>query len=412
MLNFKEYSFVLDIDGQKLDPTIIQNAWRLIRQNKAKLVSKFPMVIQLHRKVKVPNKDEIHLGIDDGACYVGIALVQKCLTKNKVLFKGTIEQRKDVHKLMEQRKGYRQYRRSHKWHRPARFNNRSSSKRKGRLPPTIKQKRQAIIRVVDRLQKWIKMTTIWLEDVRMDIRALVEGFKPYKWQYQKPNRLDENLRLATILRDGCCMECGKINTRFEVHHIMPRRLGGNNSLTNLITLCPQCHKNTFGQEVQFSTKYYFIIKGKPLNGIKYAQHVMQGKMWLRKELSKRSELVLTTGCDTANKRFDWNIQKTHSNDAICITGLKPEDTEVVEYTIKPMRRQSKAKTDNVLGIKHHDLVEYTYKNGETHRGYVTALYPELNALNFQSKLKHCNKVNARKCKLLWKFNKIYWLKCE
>ena len=38
-----------------------------------------------------------------------------------------------------------------------------------------------------------------------------------------------------------------------------------------------------------------------------------------------------------------------------------------------------------------------------------ALYPELNALNFQSPTKHCKKVNAKKCKLLWKYNKIYWL---
>lgn len=74
-----------------------------------------------------------------------------------------------------------------------------------------------------------------------------------------------------------------------------------------------------------------------------------------------------------------------------------------------MRRQSKAKTDNVLGIKHRDLVEYTYKNGETHRGYVTALYPSLNVISFQSKTKYCVKVNAKKCKLLWRFNKIYWL---
>ena len=37
-----------------------------------------------------------------------------------------------------------------------------------------------------------------------------------------------------------------------------------------------------------------------------------------------------------------------------------------------MRRKSKAKTDNVLGIKHRDLVSYTYKNGETYTGYVTA----------------------------------------
>ena len=74
-----------------------------------------------------------------------------------------------------------------------------------------------------------------------------------------------------------------------------------------------------------------------------------------------------------------------------------------------MRRKSKAKTDNVLGISHRDLVEYTFKNGETHRGYVTALYPALHALNFQSPAKHCKKTNAKKCRLLWKFNKIYWL---
>lgn len=74
-----------------------------------------------------------------------------------------------------------------------------------------------------------------------------------------------------------------------------------------------------------------------------------------------------------------------------------------------MRRQSKAKNDNVLGIKHRDLVSYTYKNGKLYIGYVTALYPKLNALNFQSPTKHCKKVNARKCRVLWKYNKIYWL---
>ena len=62
----------------------------------------------------------------------------------------------------------------------------------------------------------------------------------------------------------------------------------------------------------------------------------------------------------------------------------------------------------MLGIKHRDIVEYTYKNGEIHRGYVTALYPYLNALNFQSLTKHCKKVNAKKCRLIYKFNNVYW----
>ena len=123
MFKSKEFAFVLDADGKQLAPTIVQNAWRLIRQKKAKLISKFPMVIQLKKVVDNPNSDKIHLGIDDGAVHVGVALVQECQTKNKVLFKGVIEQRKDVHKLMQLRAGYRHYNRYHKWHRPKRFDN-------------------------------------------------------------------------------------------------------------------------------------------------------------------------------------------------------------------------------------------------------------------------------------------------
>ena len=249
-----------------------------------------------------------------------------------------------------------------------------------------------------------------MEDVSIDIRALTDGYKSYSWQYQKSNRLDENIRKAVILRDECkCMECGKSNCRLEVHHIRPRRLNGSNTLSNLITLCEKCHQKTEGSEELFMDKYFSLLKSSDNKNLNYAQHVMIGKKWLREQLSNLGLLYLTNGGDTANKRIDWNIEKSHSNDAICITDLQPDTCDVKEWTIKPMRRQSKAKTDNVLGIKHRDLVEYTFKNGETHKGYVTALYPKQNAINFQSPTKHCKKVNAKKCRLLWKFNKIYWL---
>ena len=406
------YAFVLDANGKQLAPTKEQKAWYLIRKKRATLVSKYPMVIQLNKEI--PNDeictDEIRCGIDDGGLHVGVALVQKCQTKNKVLFKGIIEQRNDVKHLMEVRRGYRRYHRYHKRYRQARFNNRSSSKRKGRIAPSILQKRQATLRVINQLNKWINITDYWLEDVSIDIRALTDGYKSYGWQYQKSNRLDENIRKAVILRDGCkCMECGKSNCKLEVHHIKPRRLNGSNTLSNLITLCETCHQKTEGKEEQYMEHYFDILKSSDNKNLNYAQHVMIGKTWLRERLSMLGLLYLTSGGDTANKRIDWNIAKSHSNDAICITDLQPDSCDVKEWIIKPMRRQSKAKTDSVLGIKHRDLVEYTFKNGETHKGYVTALYPELNALNFQSPTKHCKKVNARKCKLLWKYNKIYWL---
>ena len=410
------YTFVLDADGKQLAPTKEQKAWFLIRKKRATLVSKYPMVIRLKKKIpdKETCKDEIRCGIDDGSLHVGIALVQKCQTRNKVVFMGTIEHRNDVKRLMDAKRGYRHYHRYHKRYRPARFNNRNSSKREERIAPSILQKRQAIIRVINQLNKWINITNYWLEDVAIDIRALTDGYKSYRWQYQKSNRLDENIRKAVILRDGCkCMECGKSNCKLEVHHIKPRRLKGSNTLSNLITLCKKCHQKTEGIEELYMDRYFALLNSsdnKNLNYAQhYAQHVMIGKKWLREQLSNLGMLYLTNGGDTANKRIDWNIEKSHSNDAICITNLRPDTCEIKEWTIKPMRRQSKAKTNDIFGIKHRDLVEYTFMNGETHRGYVTALYPEQNALNFQSPTKHCKKVNARKCRLLWKYSKIYWL---
>lgn len=406
------YVFVQDANGISLAPTKENKAWVLIRKKRATLVNKYPMVIKLNKIVPTDTicKDEIRCGIDDGGLHVGIALVQKCKTKNKVLFKGTIEQRDDVKHLMNVRKGYRQNRRQQKRYRPKRFNNRNASKRKNRVAPSILQKRQATMRVIHHLNKWIHISSYWLEDVAIDIRALTDGYKPYRWQYQISNRLDENIRKAVILRDKCkCMECGKQNTKLEVHHIKPRRLKGSNTLDNLITLCQNCHQKTEGREELYMQHYFDILQSSDNKHLNYASHVMIGKKWLRKQLLEIGDLYLTNGGETANKRIDWNIDKTHSNDAICITDLIPDTCNIKEWTIKPMRRQNKAKTVNVLGIKHRDLVSYTFKNGETYTGYVTALYPELNALNFQSPTKHCKKVNAKKCKLLWRYNKIYWL---
>ena len=411
MENKIEYCFVVDKNNRPLAPTKVNKGWYLVRKGRAKIKSRYPMVIQLEKEVEPDEDDESHMvcGIDDGSIHVGFAIVQKCPTKNKVVFKGTMEQRRDVKHLIDIRRGYRRYHRCHKRYRHVRFNNRSSSKRSNRLAPSIRQKKDAVLRVLYRLNKWCDIREYFLEDVCMDIRAMTDSYRPYSWQYQKSNRLDENLRKAAILRDNYkCQECGKSNCMLEAHHIRARKYGGADTIGNLITLCKKCHDKTKGRERDFENRYFDVIKSQPKR-FDYAMHVMQGKTYLREKISELGMLHLTNGGDTANKRINWNIEKSHSNDAICITDSIPDTCDVKEWIIKPMRRKSKAKADNVLGIKHKDLVSYTYKNGETHTGYVTALYPEQLALNFQSKTKHCKKVNARKCRLLWRFNNIYWL---
>ena len=411
MENEIAYCFVVDKNNRPLAPTKVNKGWYLVRKGRAKIKSRYPMVIQLEKEVEPDKYDESRMivGIDDGSAHVGLAIVQKCPTKNKVVFKGTIEHRQDVKHLMDVRRGYRCYHRYHKRYRQARFDNRHSSKRSDKLAPSIKQKKDAILRVLYQLNRWIDIQEYCLEDVCIDIRAMTDEYKPNKWQYQKSNRLDENLRKAAIIRDDCkCQECGRSNCVLEVHHIRARKYGGADTIGNLITLCAGCHQKTEGREREFENKYFKIIDSKPKR-FDYAMHVMQGKNYLRRKISELGPLYLTNGGETANKRINWNIEKSHSNDAICITDCVPDTCDVKEWIIRPMRRKSKAKTDNVLGIKHRDLVSYTYRNGEIHTGYVTALYPEQFALNFQSKTKHCKKVNARKCRLLWRFNKIYWL---
>ena len=408
-----KYCFVLDCDGKPLSPTKENKGWYLIRQGKATLEKKYPMTIRLNRKIKDKDidKSEIHVGIDDGSKHVGLSMVQEGEKRNKVILKSTIELRQDVKKKMELRKIYRRYKRYHKRYRPQRFNNRKSSKTLGRIAPSIKQKKQSIIRVVKDVNKLIRINQIHLENVAIDIRAMTDGYSPYKWQYTKSNRLDENIRKATIIRDNnTCQMCKKTNTMMEVHHIIPKRLNGSNSINNLITLCKSCHKKVTGKEEQYIDTLQSIVGNKTNNFLNHASHVMIGKTYLQKELSSIAELRLTTGGDTANKRIDWDIEKTHSNDAIVVTDLIPDKgLNIEEYVIKPIRKKSKSIYSSVNGIKHRDIVTYTFKNGEKHTGYVTGLRPSRNAINFQSPTKSCKAVNANKVNVLWKFTNIYWL---
>lgn len=365
MLKQKEYAFVLDSKGRKMAPCNTNKAWILVRKKKATLLKKYPMVIQLKYEVETDRKIEFICGIDIGSVHTGIGVVQKCKTHSKPIFKGTIEHRKDVKQLLDTRRVYRRHRRSNKRYRRVRFNNRSTSIRMGRVAPSILQKKQSVLRVINRLNKYINITSYHLEDVKIDIRVLMEGRKLYKWQYQKSNRLDENLRKAVIIRDDYkCMECGKSDCILEVHHIIPRRLKGSNTLSNLITLCSSCHSKTENNEEKFISRYQDIINGKNIR-FDYAMHVMQGKIYLREELSKLGEVTLTTGGDTANKRIDWNINKSHSNDGIVITDLIVTSSEcnIKDWIIKPMRRKSKATIKEVNGFEHRDLIKYIgFKN--------------------------------------------------
>jgi hypothetical protein len=138
---------------------------------------------------------------------------------------------------------------------------------------------------------------------------------------------------------------------------------------------------------------------------------MQGKTYLREELSKVATLKLTTGGSTANKRIDWDIEKSHSNDAlvVCDLEISQANCEMKDWVIKPMRKKNKAKVESVNDFKHRDYVCYTKRNGEKYFGYITALYPEKKQCNLTTTDgKVLKRYGLKSLKLIWRFNKIYW----
>ena len=372
----RKYAFVTDNRGIILSPTRVEKAWYKVRHNKAKLLNVNPTVIQLNREQDNTDDSTFHVGTDPGDT-TGIAVIQRGRTQSKVIFKAEIHHRQDVKKKMEERRSYRRFHRQHKRYRKPRFNNRASSHRQGRVAPSIKAKKDEILRVINYLKKYIRIDFVHCEDVSFDVRALTDNYKPYNWQYQKSNRLDENIRKAVILRDNCkCKQCGVSNTRLEVHHIIPRRNNDSNLLGNLITLCSDCHQLVTGDEESYITYFQSLVGTTNLPNIKPAMHVMQGKTYLHQELSKIAPLTLTTGANTSNHRIDWNITKTHSNDACCITGIEIDNyaTLVYEYTIKPRRKRTQTiqNTSN-LSIRHGDLVTYKPRGRNLVTCYVIAI---------------------------------------
>lgn len=54
------------------------------------------------------------------------------------------------------------------------------------------------------------------------------------------------IRQTVINRDGCCQRCGT-EERLTVDHIVPRVLGGDDSLSNLQVLCSHCNSSKGGR---------------------------------------------------------------------------------------------------------------------------------------------------------------------
>jgi len=300
--------YVINNNGNPLMPCKPAKARKLLRDGKAKPVKRVPFTIQLTWDCE-ENLQPITIGIDKGSKITGFCAI----ANGEILMSGYINHRTEVKKNLETRAANRRQRRSRLWYRPPRFDNRASSKRSGRLLPSIKANADEIIRVVNKLP--LPITSVIIEDVLIDIARLNDPNLKGS-AYQKSNRLHENLRLATLLRDDFrCQQCGVKNTRLEAHHIKLTSEGGKDTINNLITLCEQCHSKVHSGKIHLRKPGVSGFKDK------IAQRTMQGKHYLYSSLNQKYGLDRVYGYQTAEFRKEIGLPKDHDSDALAIATL-------------------------------------------------------------------------------------------
>lgn len=325
--------FVRNRDGCPLMPCRPAKARKLLRAGNAKVIMRCPFTIQLNWQCE-GHIQEVILGIDKGSHVTGIA----CVGNKEVLLAAEIYHRRDVKEKMDTRRMHRRSRRAHKWYRQSRFKNRASSRRRGRLPPSIRTNAEEVIRVFKQIP--LPISRIIVEDVQVDI-ARLNNTTLHGSLFQDPKRLDENLRVACLMRDGyTCQYCGKKGCRLEAHHLMHREHSGKDTLSNLLTLCASCHHRVHQGMITLA------VAGVSGHLDQIAQRSMQGKSYLYTILGKHAMLSTVFGYQTSAWRKARGLPKTHVIDALCVATLhtgeqvpEPRENYSIRFRPRQTRRQ-------------------------------------------------------------------------
>lgn len=357
--------YVINKQGQALMPTErFGKVRRLLKNSLAHVVCRIPFTIQLDYDT-TDYTQPVSLGVDAGSKHIGISAT----TSEKEMYAADVELRNDIVDKLSTRREQRRTRRSRLRYRKARFNNRVSSKRKGWLAPSVENKIQTHLTVVEKINKFLPITNIVVEIASFDIQKINNPIISGS-EYQQGEQLDFfNVREYVLFRDNhICQHCkGKSKDKvLNVHHIESRKAGGD-SPNNLITLCETCHKAYHRGEFELNVKRGKSFRDSAFMGI------MRWSFYDRLK-NIYPNVSMTFGYITKNTRITNNLPKDHYVDARCISGnptAKPLGYYFYQKKVRCQNRQihkanflkgGRKKLNQapflVKGFRLFDLVEY------------------------------------------------------
>ena len=349
--------FVVNKENRPLMPCKPSRARKLLKAGKAKVVRTIPFTIKLLFGSSGYTQPII-AGMDTGSKIIGCSAIGN----GKVLYQSEIYMRVDISKKMQQRAMYRRTRRSRKTrYRPARFDNRNNSRKKGRLAPSLRSKLESHFREKRFVESILPISEWKVELASFDIHKITEPHIS-GIGYQSGNQKGfYNVKAYVLFRDGyTCQHCRGMSKdpKLHCHHIVFRSEKGTDTPNNLICLCNTCHDALHRGDFKLSTRR---SKTKHPTEVGIVKSQIKKSSW---------NFIETFGYETKYKREKiLELQKTHYFDAvsICCNNQKVELEDIFylkkhvskgDYQQRTGKRSEKIiPTGKLFGLRKFDLIK-------------------------------------------------------
>lgn len=355
--------YVISAEGKPLMPTSDYRCRRLLKSSKAVIHQHRPFTIRLTRTVS-DNVQPIEYCCDTGYRHIGVSIKSE---KHEYV-DAQFDMLPDEKERHDKRRKYRRNRRSRLRHRKPRFDNRTSTKKKGWLPPSLENVKNQHIRIFERYAAVMPITSATFEMGSFDVHAIHEfeatGTVLSGEGYQKGPRYGmDSLRKAIFYRDGYkCQVCGRTAEKgaiLRAHHLGYRNGDHSSRSGNLITVCTGCH--TAANHKPGGKLYDLKARTKPLKGAAFMNAV---RKQMTDELKERHPDVSwheTYGAATQEARRARSLAKSHANDAYAMGSFHPAHrTPFAHY--KKLRRNGRV-LERFYDAKYVDTRDGKQRNG-------------------------------------------------
>jgi len=392
--------FVLDKKKRPLMPCHPARARELLRQKRAVVHRLVPFTIRLKdRLLEESVVQPVVLGIDPGSKTTGLALAReeeadKVGSVRHTLWLSELHHRgAGIRKALQQRAACRRRRRSANLrHRAPRFLNRRRPE--GWLPPGLRHRLDTTLSWVSRLRRWAPVQRIVVERVRFDTQLLahpeISGV-----EYQQGELQGYEVREYVLEKWGrACVHCSQTDVPFQVDHVVPKKRGGSDRVSNLVPACRDCNEAKSDQPIEVFLANKPALLTRILAGLKQplrdvaAVNATRWALW-RTLVGTGVPVEAASGGRTKWNRSRLGLPKTHALDALCVGILGTvhawrHATQEITATGRGSHQRTNAdrsgfphgflaRTKTQFGFRTGDLVRAVVPTGKhrgTHTGHV------------------------------------------